>query len=128
MRSPDRKNEIYDALQKHRTPTDNLDIFTANLTEDEGWDEAMKGCDYLMHVASPLTFEKESEEYFVGPAVAGVQRAFRFAKKHNVKRFTGILSTCMYPDVVDNYPMTEKDVHLGAPADANFSYGFTKRS
>ena len=86
VRSPDRKNEIYDALQKHRTPTDNLDIFTANLTEDEGWDEAMKGCDYLMHVASPLTFEKESEEYFVGPAVAGVQRAFRFAKKHNVKR------------------------------------------
>ena len=86
VRSPNRKNEIYDALQKHRTPTDNLDIFTANLTEDEGWDEAMKGCDYLMHVASPLTFEKESEEYFVGPAVAGVQRAFRFAKKHNVKR------------------------------------------
>ena len=73
VRSPDRKNEIYDALQKHRTPTDNLDIFTANLTEDEGWDEAMKDCDYLMHVASPLTFEKESEEYFVGPAVAGVQ-------------------------------------------------------
>ena len=81
IRSPDRKNEIYDALQKHGTPSDNLNIFTANLTEDEGWDEAMKGCDYLMHVASPLTFEKESEEYFVGPAVAGVQRAFRFAKK-----------------------------------------------
>ena len=50
------------------------------------------------------------------------------SKKHNVERFTGILSTCMYPDVVDNYPMTEKDVHLGPPADANFSYGFTKRS
>ena len=86
VRSPDRKNEIYDALQKHNTPTENLDIFTANLTEDEGWDEAMKDCDYLMHVASPLTFEKENEEYFVGPAVAGVQRAFGFAKKHNVKK------------------------------------------
>ena len=51
VRSPDRKNEIYDALQKHGTPSDNLSIFTANLTEDEGWDEAIKGCDYLMHVA-----------------------------------------------------------------------------
>jgi GDP-L-fucose synthase len=50
------------------------------------------------------------------------------SKKHNVKRFTGVLSTCMYPDVVENYPMTEKDVHLGPPANANFSYGFTKRS
>ena len=53
VRSPDRKNEIYDALQKHRTPTDNLDIFTANLTEDEGWDEAMKGCDYLCMLHHP---------------------------------------------------------------------------
>jgi nucleoside-diphosphate-sugar epimerase len=34
----------------------------------------------------------------------------------------------MYPDVVDNYPMTEEDVHLGPPSYANFSYGFTKRS
>ena len=50
------------------------------------------------------------------------------SKKHNVNRFTGILSTCMYPDVVDNYPMTENDVHLGPPSEANFSYGFTKRS
>ena len=50
------------------------------------------------------------------------------SKKYNVKRFTGILSTCMYPDVVETYPMTEKDIHLGAPSYANFSYGFTKRS
>jgi len=48
--------------------------------------------------------------------------------KHDVGRFTGILSTCMYPDVVDNYPMTEDDIHLGAPSFANFSYGSTKRS
>ena len=50
------------------------------------------------------------------------------SKKYNVKRFTGILSTCMYPDVVETYPMTETDIHLGAPSYANFSYGFTKRS
>ena len=48
--------------------------------------------------------------------------------KHDVDRFTGILSTCMYPDVVETYPMTESDIHLGAPSFANFSYGFTKRS
>ena len=39
VRSPERKDEIYDALKKHNTPTDNLQIFTFNLTEDEGWDE-----------------------------------------------------------------------------------------
>ena len=26
VRSPERKNEIYDALKKHNTPTDNLNI------------------------------------------------------------------------------------------------------
>jgi GDP-L-fucose synthase len=50
------------------------------------------------------------------------------AKQSNTKRFTAILSTCMYPDVVKKYPMTEDDIHLGPPSDANFSYGFTKRS
>ena len=86
VRSPERKDEIYDALKKHNTPTDNLQIFTFNLTEDEGWDEGMEGCDYLMHVASPLALANHGEEFFVGPAVSGAKRALRFAKKHNVKK------------------------------------------
>ena len=52
----------------------------------------------------------------------------KVSKKHNVKRLTGILSTCMYPDVVETYPMTEDNIHDGPPSFANFSYGFTKRS
>lgn len=49
------------------------------------------------------------------------------AKESGVKRFLAVLSTCMYPDVVDSYPMKEEDVHLGPPANANFSYAYTKR-
>ena len=52
----------------------------------------------------------------------------RASRKHNVMRFTGILSTCKYPDVVETYPMTEYNIHDGPPSFANFSYGFTKRS
>ena len=47
--------------------------------------------------------------------------------KYGVKRFIGILSTCIYPDVVKKYPMTEKDLFLGPPAQTNFSYGYAKR-
>ena len=86
VRSPERKDEIFDALKKHNTPTDNLKIFSFNLTEDNGWDEGMEGCDYLMHVASPLALANHGEEFFVGPAVSGVKRALKFAKKHNVKK------------------------------------------
>ena len=31
----------------------------------------------------------------------------KLAHKYGVERFIGILSTCIYPDVVDTYPMTE---------------------
>lgn len=51
-----------------------------------------------------------------------------YAYKSNVKRFIGILSTCIYPDTVENYPMKETDLHLGPPTSTNFSYGYAKRS
>lgn len=47
--------------------------------------------------------------------------------KHGIKRFIGILSTCIYPDIVDNYPMLEVDLHAGPPTETNFSYGYAKR-
>jgi GDP-L-fucose synthase len=51
-----------------------------------------------------------------------------YAKKLNVKRFVGILSTCIFPDVMETYPMKEEDLHLGPPTMTNFSYGYAKRS
>ena len=51
-----------------------------------------------------------------------------YAHKSNIKRFIGILSTCIYPDTVENYPMKETDLHLGPPTVTNFSYGYAKRS
>tara|TARA_R110000787_G_scaffold61560_2_gene139409 strand:+ start:39 stop:926 length:888 start_codon:yes stop_codon:yes gene_type:complete len=49
------------------------------------------------------------------------------SKLYNVKRFIGILSTCVYPDTVESYPMNEEDLFLGPPAITNFSYGYAKR-
>ena len=86
VRSPERKDEIFEALKNHNTPTENLSIFTFDLNNDEGWDQGMDGCDYLLHVASPIALENHNEDFFVKPAVAGVKRAMKFAKKHNVKK------------------------------------------
>jgi len=49
------------------------------------------------------------------------------ARDNKVNKFLSILSTCMYPNVVETYPLTEEDVHKGPPAQANFSYAYTKR-
>jgi len=86
VRSPERKNEIFEALKNHNTSTENLNIYTFDLNDDEGWDQGMEGCDYLLHVASPIALENHDEDFFVKPAVAGVKRAMKFAKKHNVKK------------------------------------------
>ena len=86
IRSPERINEVFDALKEHDTSTENLNLFIVDLTSDDGWNEAMEGCDYLLHVASPLALENHTEEYFVKPAVEGVERAMKFAKQNNVKK------------------------------------------
>tara|TARA_R100000426_G_scaffold65896_1_gene45933 strand:- start:3060 stop:3977 length:918 start_codon:yes stop_codon:yes gene_type:complete len=48
--------------------------------------------------------------------------------KYNVKNVIAILSTCIYPDIVNSYPMTEKDMFNGPPTPSNFSYGLAKRT
>ena len=45
----------------------------------------------------------------------------------SVEKVIAILSTCIYPDKVENYPMVEKDLFNGPPTPTNFSYGFAKR-
>ena len=51
----------------------------------------------------------------------------RASRQVGVKQFIGILSTCVYPDKVDKYPMTEDKIHIGPPTYTNFSYGYAKR-
>lgn len=50
-----------------------------------------------------------------------------YAQKYGVERFIGVLSTCVYPDEVEHYPMTEENLYDGSPAATNFSYGYAKR-
>jgi GDP-L-fucose synthase len=52
----------------------------------------------------------------------------RLSYRYGVSRFIGILSTCIYPDKVDAYPLKESDLHLGPPTETNFSYGYAKRT
>jgi GDP-L-fucose synthase len=46
----------------------------------------------------------------------------KYSLKYNVERFIGILSTCIYPDVSNTYPLNEYQLHDGPPTETNFSY------
>lgn len=47
--------------------------------------------------------------------------------EYDVEQVIGILSTCIYPDKVETYPMVEEELFNGPPTPTNFSYGFSKR-
>ena len=51
----------------------------------------------------------------------------RACHKHNVDRVISIGTTCMYPDIVDEYPMKETELFNGPPPPDNFAYAMSKR-
>ncbi|WP_044560224.1 aldehyde reductase, partial [Azospirillum sp. B4] len=64
-----------------------LSFVVADLTADEGWDQAVAGCAYVLHGASPTpTGEQVSEEDWIRPAVEGNLRVLRAARDAGVKR------------------------------------------
>ncbi len=64
-----------------------LTLFRADLNADAGWAEAVAGCDYVLHVASPFpsTVPKDENE-LIAPARDGALRVLRAARNAGVRR------------------------------------------
>ncbi len=64
-----------------------LDFVVADLTSDQGWDAAMSGCAYVLHVASPLGGGAARDAAaLIAPAREGTLRVLRFATEAGVTR------------------------------------------
>lgn len=80
----------------HLRPLGEVEIVQAILDDDAGWDDAVAGCDYVLHVASPIPFKApKHEDEVIRPAVDGTKRVLRAAAKAGVKRvvYTSSLDT-----------------------------------
>jgi dihydroflavonol-4-reductase len=66
---------------------DRLTVLAADLGSDDGWAQAVAGCDYVLHVASPFPPEqpKDPDELIV-PARDGTLRVLRASLQAGVKR------------------------------------------
>lgn len=51
----------------------------------------------------------------------------KYSRIFKVKKFVGALSSCIYPDISDHYPLIESDLHKDLPNENNFGYGYAKR-
>jgi len=66
---------------------DHLHFISADLTREDNWDEAMKDCKYVLHVASPThSHSPKDENEMIRPAVDGVLRVLKAARKAGVAR------------------------------------------
>ena len=56
VRSKARSDEVREAMEANIGAGlgERLEIVEADLSEDEGWADAVRGCTYVLHVASPF--------------------------------------------------------------------------
>jgi len=92
--------------------TDKLSFFAADLTADAGWEEAVAGCEYVLHVASPFppNVPKDENELII-PAKEGALRVLKASRDAGVKRvvLTSSFAAIGYSPKSNNEPYTEKD-------------------
>ena len=87
IRNLAKESEVRAAVASAAGSTDRLTFFSADLTADEGWEAAMAGCDYVLHVASPLGGGSSRDpNVLIVPARDGTLRVLRAAAKAGVKR------------------------------------------
>ena len=68
-------------------PSDQLSFFEADLESDAGWHEAITGCDYVLHVASPFPpYVPKHEDELIVPAREGALRVLKVSREARVRR------------------------------------------
>ena len=87
VRSLSRQPELVKALQDAGRNTADFELVEADLTHADGWDTAVEGCDFVLHVASPFILGVPKHEGdLIVPAVSGAQFVVSAAIKAGVKR------------------------------------------
>jgi len=75
-------------------PDRRLSFFAADLERDAGWPDAVAGCDYVIHVASPIpAAAPKTEDELIRPARDGVLRVLRVSRDAGVRRVV-LTSSC----------------------------------
>ncbi|WKE68504.1 aldehyde reductase [Streptomyces sp. WP-1] len=88
VRSLARRSEVERMLAVAGAPhTDRVAYAEADLTSDHGWDRAVAGADYVLHVASPFPGARpKHEDEVIVPARDGALRVLRAARDAGVRR------------------------------------------
>lgn len=113
LRSLAKKEVILKALEEGGiTDFSKLSFYETDLTSDHNWEEAVEGCDYVIHVASPFPAQDPKDENeLIIPARDGALRVLKASRDAGVKRvvLTSSFAAVGYSNDVKEYVFTEKD-------------------
>lgn len=114
VRSQARADEVREAMEANIDVelSDRLEVVEADLTRDEGWADAVRGCTYVLHVASPFPNRTpEHEDELIKPAKEGTLRVLKAAAEAGVKRvvLTSSLAAVSGGHPVDNARVYNED-------------------
>jgi dihydroflavonol-4-reductase len=93
LRSLQRQADVRAAIATQVAPEDRLSFVAADLLSDEGWNSALSGCEYAIHVASPMGQGAPKGTDLVGPARDGTLRVLKAAAANGVQRVVCTSST-----------------------------------
>ena len=103
------------AMLKHAgalPANERLSVVAADLADNAGWAQAVAGCEYVLHVASPLpSYIPKHEDELIVPARDGALRVLRAAQGAGVRRvvMTSSFAAIGYGHPPRSAPFTESD-------------------
>lgn len=112
MRDLKRADSMREIYGQHVKDLSRLSFVQLDLMNDDGWDDASEGVEYVIHTASPIPSQTpRREKDIIQPAVEGVKRALNAASKAGVKRLvmTSSVAAIMYGHEDGKIEFTEKD-------------------
>ena len=78
---------IKNCLRENNIDISKIEFYILDLLYDQGWEEALKGCEYVLHMASPVIPGNVDMDLLVKPAVEGMTRCLNAAIKNKAKKF-----------------------------------------
>ncbi|HEX4329269.1 MAG TPA: aldehyde reductase [Burkholderiales bacterium] len=113
VRSLKRESEVRAMLKiGGAEPGGQLTFYSADLVNEAGWHDAIAGCDYVLHVASPFPAgTPKHEDELIVPAREGALRVLRNARDAGVRRvvLTSSFAAIGYGHAPQAAPFTETD-------------------
>ena len=112
VRNKDLIDQTKETIKKH-APIEKLSFIELDLLNDDGWDEAAKGCKYIFHIASPFPMKVSRDREFLLPvAVDGTLRVLNAGINAGVEQIiktSSIVAMFRKPNRSNPYTFGEND-------------------